>query len=65
MMANTWPLAIRPPDKHAHCARCGVADATVAATPVRDGKPWPPTCAECTTKMRRIRAVERAVGDAA
>lgn len=61
MMANNpWPLSIRPPDRHASCARCGVADATVDVTPVRDGEPWPPTCSECSTKMRRIKAVERA-----
>lgn len=37
---------------HVHCARCGVVDDTVAATVVRGGTPWPPTCARCSAEVR-------------
>lgn len=53
------------PAVHRHCARCGVrsdADPTVAATVVKDGPAWPALCSGCSAKMRRIAAVERAVG---
>ena len=48
------------------CARCGVTDSTVAQTVVKDGKPWPPTCAMCSAIIRekssRIAAVARVEG---
>jgi hypothetical protein len=39
------------------CARCGVTDGTVAQTINRDGVPWPPTCAHCSTKVARMAAL--------
>jgi len=48
------------------CARCGVTDETVAQTIVRNGTPWPPTCARCSADVRaksaRIAALERVEG---
>ena len=49
-------------NQHRHylrCERCGVIDQTVAGTPVRNGPPWRPTCAQCSTKLRRMAAAMR------
>ena len=39
---------------HRHCARCGASDQTVASTVTRDGVEWPPMCAYCSAKVRRL-----------
>ena len=48
------------------CARCGVTDSTVAPTPVKGGKHWPPTCVMCSAEIReksaRLAAVELVEG---
>ena len=72
MAARVAPVAAPcPPEAHRHtltCARCGVSDQTVAQTIVRNGVPWPATCARCSADIReksnRIAALERAVSRA-
>lgn len=67
MAARVAPVAAPcPPEAHRHtltCARCGVSDQTVAQTIVRNGVPWPATCASCSADIReksnRIAALER------
>ncbi len=45
------------PVYHRHvqrCAKCGVADLTVASTTRADGTRWPPTCASCSGRVQRV-----------
>lgn len=49
----------RVTDGPMRCARCRRVDATVSQTITIDGHRWPPTCADCSAKATRIRAVER------
>ena len=54
-----------PATYHRHqltCSKCHVTDQTVASTQTRDGRRWPPTCAACSAKAARVRAVERVEG---
>ena len=66
MAARVAPTGATCPNQpHRHqltCSRCGTTDGTVAQTIVRNGVPWPPTCAQCSADIReksaRIAAVE-------
>lgn len=58
------------PAFHRHqqtCAKCGTTEGNIAQTVVRDGRPWPPLCQPCASKVHRqgkaerIAAVEKAV----